>query len=99
MGRAAWGILRSSAQATFGTEVMVPDLAGSCMDAPSWVICLGWRILHLRGACIAKEMQHYLAICFACTPMVVSMPNAPSKVGMVSPFVEARECCDDTQGD
>ena len=27
------------------------------------------------------------------------MPNAPSKVGMVSPFVEAHECCDDTQGD
>jgi len=84
---------------TFGTEVMVPDLAGSYTDALSWVICLGWRNLHLRGACIAKEMQCYLAICSACIPVVVSMPNAPSKVGMVSLFVGARECCDDTQGD
>jgi len=27
------------------------------------------------------------------------MPNAPSKVGMVSLSVGACECCDDTQGD
>jgi len=27
------------------------------------------------------------------------MPNAPSKVGMVSLSVEAHECCGDTQGD
>jgi len=77
----------------------MPDLAGSYMDAPLWVICLGWRSLHLRGACIAKGMQCYLVICFAYAPMVVSMPNAPSKVGMVSLFMEAHECCDDTQGD
>jgi len=80
-------------------EVMAPDLAGSYMDAPLWVICLGWRSLHPRGMCIAKGMQRYLAICFACAPVAVSMPSAPSKVGKVSLFVEARECCDDTQGD
>jgi len=84
---------------TFGTEVMVPNLAEGYMDAPSWVICLGWHSLHLRGACVVMEMQHYLAICFACAPVVVSMPNAPFKVGMVSLFVGAHECCDDTQGD
>jgi len=80
-------------------EVMVPDLAEGYMDAPSWVICLGWHSLHLRGACVAMEMQRYLVICFACASVVVSMPNAPSKVGMVSPFVGARGCCDDTQED
>jgi len=99
VGRAAQGILRSSAQATFGTEVMAPDLAGSYTDVPSWVICLGWHSLHLRGACVAKEMQRCLAIYSAYVPVVVSMPNALSKVGMVSPFVGVRECCDDTQGD
>jgi len=99
VGQAARGILRSSAQATFGTEVMVPDLVGNYMDAPLWVICLGWRSLHLRGTCIAKGMQHYLVIYSACTSVVVSMPDAPSKVGMVSLFVGARECCDNTQGD
>jgi len=35
VGRAAWGILRSSAQVMFVTEVMAPNLAGSYMDAPS----------------------------------------------------------------
>jgi len=99
VGQAARGILRSSAQATFVMGVMAPNLAGGYMGAPSWVICLGWRNLHLRGACIAMEMQCCLVICFACAPVVVSMPNAPSKVGMVSPFVGAHECCDDTQGD
>jgi len=99
VGRAARGILRSSAQATFGMEVMAPDLAEGYMDAPSWVICLGWRNLHLRGACVAKETQHYSVICFTCAPVVVSMPDVPSKVGMVSPFMGARECCDNTQGD
>jgi len=84
---------------TFGMEVMAPDLAEGYMGAPSWVICLGWRSLHLRGACIAMEMQRYLAIRFACAPVMVSMPNAPSKVGMVSLFVGACESCDDTQGD
>ena len=41
VGRVAQGILRSSAQATFGMEAMAPDLAGSYIDAPLWVICLG----------------------------------------------------------
>jgi len=99
VGQAAQGILQSSAQAMFGMEVMVPDLVGSYTDVPSWVICLGWHSLHLRGTCVAKEMQHYSAICSACAPVVVSMPNALSKVGMVSLFVGACECCDDTQGD
>jgi len=40
VGRVARGILRSSVQATFEMEAMAPDLAGSYMDAPSWVICL-----------------------------------------------------------
>jgi len=83
----------------FGMEVMAPDLAGSYTDAPLWVICLGWCSLHLRGVCVAKGMQCYLVICFACAPVVVSMPNAPSKVGKVSLYVGARKCCDDTQGD
>jgi len=78
---------------------MAPDLAGSCMGAPLWVICLGWRNLHPRGACVAKGMQRYWVICFACAPVAVSMPNAPSKVEKVSLYVGARECCDDTQGD
>jgi len=43
-------------------------------------------------------MQRYLVICSACIPVVVSMPNAPSKVGMVSVSVEAHECCDDIRG-
>jgi len=34
VGRAALGILQSSAQAMFGMEAMVPDLVGSCMDVP-----------------------------------------------------------------
>jgi len=99
VGRAAWGILRSSARATSGTEVMAPDLAEGYMGAPSWVICLEWHSLHLRGASIAKGMQRYLVICFACALVAVSTPNAPSKVGKVSLCVEAHECCDDTQGD
>jgi len=41
VGRVARGILWSSVQATFEMEAMVPDLAGSYMDALSWVICLG----------------------------------------------------------
>jgi len=41
VGRVAWGILRSSVQAMFEMEAMVPDLAESYMDAPSWVIRLG----------------------------------------------------------
>jgi len=40
VGRVALGILRSSARATLEMEAMAPDLAGSYMDAPSWVICL-----------------------------------------------------------
>ena len=63
---------------------MVLGLVGSYMDAPSWVIYLGWRSLHLRGACVAKEMQHYWVIYCVCVPEVVSMPDVPSKVGMVS---------------
>jgi len=84
---------------TFGMEAMVPDLAEGYMDAPLWVICLGWHSLHLRGACVAKEMQRYLVICSACAPVVVSMPSVPSKVGMAFPFMGAHECCDDTQED
>jgi len=99
VGRVAQGILRSSARATFETEAMAPDLAGSYMDAPLWVIRLGWCSLHPRGVCVAKGMQRYLAIYFAYAPVVVSMPNAPSKVGKVSLYVGARRCCDDTQGD
>jgi len=99
VGRAAQGILRSSVRATFEMEAMAPDLAGSYMDAPSWVICLGWRSLHPRGACVAKGMQCYLAICFACAPVAVSMPNALSKVGRVSLYVRAHKCCDDTPED
>jgi len=99
VGRVAQGILRSSVRATFEMGAMMPGLAGSYMDAPSWVICLGWRNLHPRGACVAKGMQRYLAICFACAPVVVSMPNAPSKVGKVSLYAQARKCCGDTPGD
>jgi len=99
VGRVARGILRSSARATFGMEAMVPDLAGSYMDAPSWVICLEWRSLHPKGACVAKGMQRCWAICFACAPAVVSMPSAPSKVGKVSLYAQARKCCGDTPGD
>jgi len=84
---------------TLEMEVMAPNLAGSYMDAPSWVIYLGWRSLHLRGACIAKGTQCYLVIYCTCASEAVSMPGAPSKVGMVSPYAGARECCDDTQGD
>jgi len=80
-------------------EAMVPGLAGSYMDAPLWVICLEWCSLHLRGACIVKGMQCYWVICCACAPEAVSMPGAPSKVGMVFLYAGARECCDDTQGD
>jgi len=40
-GAGCSGILRSSARATFEMEAMAPDLAGSYMDVPSWVICLG----------------------------------------------------------
>ena len=78
---------------------MAPDLVGSCMDAPSWVICLGWRSLHPKGVCVAKGMQRYSVIYFACALVAVSMPNAPSKVEKVFLCVGARECCDDTQGD
>jgi len=99
VGRVAQGILRSSARVTFETEAMAPDLAGSYMDAPLWVIRLGWRSLHPRGACVAKGMQCYSAICFACAPVAVSMPSAPSKVGNVFLYVRARKCCDDTPGD
>jgi len=77
----------------------VPDLAGSYMDAPLWAICLEWCSLLLRGTCVAKGMQHYWVICCACAPEVVSMPGAPSKVGMVSLYVGACKCRDDTQGD
>jgi len=69
------------------------------MDVPLWAICLGWRSLLLRGACVAKGTQHYWVICCTCASEVVSMPGAPSKVGMVSPYVRVSECCDDTQGD
>ena len=75
-------------------EAMAPDLVGSCMDALSWAICLGWHSLHLRGVCIAKGMQRYWVIYCACAPEVVSMPDVPSKVGMVSPYAGACEYCD-----
>ena len=56
VGWAALGILWSSARATLETEAMAPDLVGSCMDAPLWVICLGWRSLLLKGTYAAKGM-------------------------------------------
>jgi len=99
VGQAVLGILRSSAQVMLEMEVMAPDLAGSYMDAPSWAIYLEWHSLLLRGMCIAKGMQRYWVICCACAPEAVSMPGAPSKVGMVFLYAGAHECCDDTQGD
>jgi len=99
VGRVVLGILRSSARATLEMEVMAPDLVGSYMDAPLWVICLEWRNLHPRGVCVAKEMQRYLAICFACALVAVSMPNALSKVEKVSLYVRARKCYGDTLED
>jgi len=99
VGQVALEILQSSAQATLEAEVVTLSLTESCKDAPLWAICLRWHSLHLRGTCIARQIQVHLVIYCICGLLAGSMLSAPSMVGTVSLVVGVHGCCDDNLED
>ena len=99
VGRAALGILRSSARATFEAEAVILSLTESCKGVPSWATHPEWRSLHLRGACAVRWRQVRWVIYCACGQRAGTMQGAPSMVGMVSLVAGVRRCCGDNLED
>ena len=99
VGRAALGILRSSARATLGVVAVIPSLTESCKGVPSWATHLGRRSLHLRGACAARRIQVHWVIGCAYDQWAGTTQGAPSMAGTVFPAVGVRGCCDDNPED
>ena len=99
VGRAALGILRSSARATLEAEAVILSLIESCKGVPLWATHLERHSLHPRGACAARRIQVHWVIGYVCDQWAGTMQGVLSMAGTVSLVVGVRGCCDDNPED
>jgi len=82
-----------------GAEAVILSLTESYKDALSWARHPRWHSLHLRGVCTARQIQvHWVTDCVY-DQWVVSMQDALSMAGTVSPMVGVHRCCGDNSED
>ena len=99
VGQAALEILWSSAQATLEVVAVILSLTKSCKGVPSWATHLGRRSLHLRGACIARQIQVHWVIYCICGQLAETKQGALSMAGTVFLVAGVRGCCGDNLED